>query len=626
MILEGLYDFIARNPSILLIGFLLYVFIFGLSLLINRKKPGRNPFWRNHEKPIEKLVTDVRARDAVIKQRFTPAKVPDNLDAIVIGSGMGGMTAAALLSQAGKKVLVLEQHDQAGGCCHTYYSKKGFEFDTGIHYVGDMGERDVSRFLCNQLTDGQVEWIAMDEAYDTVALGEADKARRYRMVRGREEYIRELKKNFPKDHEAIDKYMNLIHVARTGLKGMMMMKIIPKWLSKILAATGIVDLLTNYFKYSRKTVTEVLNELTDNQELKATLSYIWGDYGVIPKEASFSFHAGLVNHYLQGSYYPRGGPSEIAFHIVPVIERSGGRILVQAPVSKILTNEKGRAVGVTVKRTTGDVDIKAKYIISNAGANNTFKYLLPPEVATKSSLYPLIDKIGPSASFITVFLGLDGTDEEMGLTSGNIWYYRDSDIDGAMSKFYNLDVDDVGVEDLPLLYISSPSAKDPSFPHRFPGKSVLLVITLAKYEWFEQWKDERIKHRGDDYNAIKDRIGERIIQQCIGLYPKMENKVSLIKVGTPVTNNYYLGTTKGEMYGLNHNQTRFLPEIALEFRPKTDIPGLYLTGQDVSTCGFVSVMYAGLFCASSILNRNLMNDMMKLRKDVIKEAKKKKVE
>uniref|UniRef100_A0A4W5MVV4 All-trans-retinol 13,14-reductase n=1 Tax=Hucho hucho TaxID=62062 RepID=A0A4W5MVV4_9TELE len=76
------------------------------------------------------LVTDKKQRDEVLKKDFRMDRVPENLDAIVIGSGIGGLTAAAVLAKAGKRVVVLEQHDQAGGCTHTF-ENQGFEFDVG---------------------------------------------------------------------------------------------------------------------------------------------------------------------------------------------------------------------------------------------------------------------------------------------------------------------------------------------------------------------------------------------------------------------------------------------------------------------------------------------------------------
>lgn len=89
-------------------------------------------------------------------------------------------------------------------------------------------------------------------------------------------------------------------------------------------------------------------------------------------------------------------------------------------------------------------------------------------------------------------------------------------------------------------------------------------------------------------------------------------------VGTPLSNKYYLGFEHGEMYGLDHTQQRFLPEAAINLRPKTDIPGLYLTGQDIATVGFSGALMGGLFCASDILHRNLYNDLQKLIKEIKK--------
>ena len=96
-------------------------------------------------------------------------QVPPKIDVIVIGSGAGGLSTAALLAKAGKRVLVLEQHDQAGGGLHTFV-EKGYEFDVGVHYVGEMG-KGIFRTLFDQLTDGQLEWAPLDDAYDVMSIG-----------------------------------------------------------------------------------------------------------------------------------------------------------------------------------------------------------------------------------------------------------------------------------------------------------------------------------------------------------------------------------------------------------------------------------------------------------------------
>ncbi|KAK3745214.1 hypothetical protein RRG08_048318, partial [Elysia crispata] len=129
-------------------------------------KGGKNPLAKDYRRPHEPFVHDAKARDAVIKQRFKASKIPEFLDAIVIGSGVGGLTSGVLLARAGKKVLVLEQHDQAGGCCHSFV-EKGFEFDTGIHYIGSMYDGSVDRVLLDQLTCNQLRWAKMDDAFDT---------------------------------------------------------------------------------------------------------------------------------------------------------------------------------------------------------------------------------------------------------------------------------------------------------------------------------------------------------------------------------------------------------------------------------------------------------------------------
>ncbi len=112
---------------------------------------------------------DSKKRDKVLKRRFSPEKVPANLDALVIGSGISGLATAAVLAKSGKKVLVLEQHDRAGGCCHTFV-EKGYEFDVGVHYVGNMVDGQVDKTLIDQVDSLSLPYFCLDVYWITFNL------------------------------------------------------------------------------------------------------------------------------------------------------------------------------------------------------------------------------------------------------------------------------------------------------------------------------------------------------------------------------------------------------------------------------------------------------------------------
>ncbi|KAK3758726.1 hypothetical protein RRG08_012392 [Elysia crispata] len=586
-------DFLANNPLLLVGAFLLYVIVFLFSVFFHSPKGGKNPLAKDYRRPHEPFVHDAKARDAVIKQRFKASKIPEFLDAIVIGSGVGGLTSGVLLARAGKKVLVLEQHDQAGGCCHSFV-EKGFEFDTGIHYIGSMYDGSVDRVLLDQLTCNQLRWAKMDDTFDTVALGQPGSARLFPMKTGKKNYVQNLIDMFPKEKAAIEKYIELIYDASPSFFGVVLLKVLPWPLARLLVMTGLCRVLFKCYRkgYTEKTLQQVLDELTDDKQLKLVLSYICGDYGVFPNEVPFILHALVVKHYVGGAWYPKGGTSEIAFHMVQTIQHHGGRVLVQAPVTNIICDSKGRATGVKVAKM--DTEIRAKIIISDAGVVNTFKTLLPSQVAQASYIYPLITKIGASCSFITAFIGVEGSPSELKLPAGNTWLYHNDDINKTMSEFLKVKGEDLEDLEIPFGYISFPSAKDPEWDNKFPGKSSVLVITLASWEWFKEWKEEKLRHRGGRYENIKDVIGRKMWQQCVDLFPQLDGKKVYMEVGTPVTNQHYLACPEGEMYGLNQGAIRFQPDVASKLRAETDIPGLYLTGQDVMTCGFHICLDYGL--------------------------------
>ncbi|XP_064613670.1 all-trans-retinol 13,14-reductase-like [Liolophura sinensis] len=615
-ILSPVIEYLLAHPYLFVGGFLLYVFIFFLVVADEwQKNQDQTHFREAPVQPAKPLVTDSKKRDQVLKQGFSPQKVPDDLDAIIVGSGMGGLSTAVMLAKAGKKVLVLEQHDQAGGCCHTFI-EKGFEFDVGVHYIGEMRGTTLIKCVTDFVTDGQLVWDSMGSVFDEVALGDPAKAKRYPLRSGKDEFRQCLVEKFPDEVPAIDKFLEMVNKCHGSTLMFVLLKSLPVFLSRLLVKTGLVHLVSNYFKYSTMCLQSTLDELTTNPDLKAVLSYSFGDYGVVPKKAGFAMQASLVNHYVRGSYYPRGGASEIAYHMIPIIERSGGRVLVRAPVTKILCTGKGRAGGVRVRKGQNEYDFYAPYIISATGVCSTVTKLLPKEVASKSVLSTLLTKVEPGAACMSMFIGLRGSPEELKLPKFNTWAFTQNDFDNSVEEYLALSGEEAAKAEVPLLFISFPSSKDSSHNERYPGKSTCTLVTFANWNWFEEWQSERVKHRGAAYEEIKNGIGEQMLKQTMALYPQLEGRIEYMEVGTPLSNNYYIGSLRGEIYGLEHSKTRFSPESVISLRPKTDIPGLILAGQDVFTCGVVGAMFGGVGAASAVLHRNLFRDALAYKKQV----------
>ncbi|GGE69226.1 phytoene dehydrogenase [Streptosporangium jomthongense] len=516
-----------------------------------------------------------------VGRRYRENRLNGPYDAIIIGSGIGGLTAAACMSKMGKKVLVLEQHYTAGGFTHSY-DRNGYEWDVGVHYIGDMGaDHTMARRLFDYITDGQLHWAPMDAHYDRIFLGD----KHVDLVAGPDAFRAELIKAFPEEEKAIDTYMDYLRQVSKAMPGIVLGKVLPD------LAAGPLSMLTKRRapEFLNKPTREVLEGITGNQELIAVLTGQWGDNGLPPAQSSFIIHSLIARHYLHGGYYPIGGASEMAKTIIPVVQQSGGEVFTYADVTSLLI-EKGKAVGV---RMADGAEIRSPLVISNAGVFNTFNKLLPKDAPEWSYYQDKLKTVKRSMASNCLYIGLQDTAENLGLPKTNYWIYPGPNYEKQIQDF----MDDPEANDIPLTYISFPSAKDPSFSERYPGRATIEIVAPGPFEWYEEWADKPWGKRGDDYEAKKEEYAQRLLAKLYEKFPHLEGKVDYYELSTPLSTDYFCRYSEGEIYGLDHTPDRFELDW---LKPKTRIPGLYLTGQDIMTCGVVGAMLGGLLTTIAV--------------------------
>lgn len=514
-------------------------------------------------------------------------KLQENYDVIIIGSGMGSLTAGAILAKEGQKVLILERHYEAGGFTHTF-RRKGYEWDVGIHYIGEVSRpNSVIKKLFDYITNGELKWADMGEVYDRIIIGEKE----YDFVKGVSNFKMKIQEYFPEEGKAIEEYVNHVFAANKASRKFYMAKAMPNLVSSLVGGM----MRKPYYKYSDKTTYEVLRSLTDNEELIKVLAGQYGDYGMPPKKSSFAMHASVARHYFSGGNFPIGGSSQIIKTIDPVIEKACGTILVKAEVAEILI-ENNKARGV--KMSDGKEFLCDK-VISGAGIFTTYEKMIPPEIKAKHNFEAQLKKINPSVAHACLYIGLKGSPQDLKLPKTNLWIYPDdADHDTCVERY----LEDMS-QPFPVVYVSFPSAKDPDWTNRYPDRSTIDIITLVPYETFSPWVGSRWMKRGEDYDALKEKISKRLFEALFKQLPHLRDHIDHYELSTPLTTQHFVNYKKGEIYGIDHTPDRFRQKF---LKPRTLIKGFYLTGQDIVTAGVGAALFSGLITASAMTGKDFM--------------------
>tara|TARA_B100001778_G_C18532771_1_gene604453 strand:+ start:1 stop:951 length:951 start_codon:yes stop_codon:yes gene_type:complete len=311
-------------------------------------------------------------------------------------------------------------------------------------------------------------------------------------------------------------------------------------------------------------------------------------------------HASVVKHYFNGGSFPVGGSSRILETIDPVIESSSGTILVNAEVKEVVV-KNNTAIGVAM---TDGKKFYAKKIVSGVGVFNTYEKLIPSNISKKYNLIKKLNSIKPSVSHGCLYIGLNGSSIDLNLPKNNIWIYPET---GSHDQCVYNYLNDINSE-FPLVYISFPSSKDPTWDKRYPGKSTIDVITLLPYEVFSKWEGSKWMNRGKEYDDLKEKIAQRLLECLFLQLPNLKDKIDHYELSSPLTTQNFVNYKKGELYGIDHDPGRFNQSF---LKPKTQIKNFFLTGQDIVTAGVGGALFSGLLTASTMLGKNLISKIKK---------------
>jgi len=496
---------------------------------------------------------------------------------IVIGSGIGGLGCAAALARQGRRVLVLEQHNVAGGLTHTF-SRGEYTWDVGVHYLGKMGPQQEAGRLLAWLTDGRLRMAPVGPIYDTVRFPDGFE---FAFSRPADALRHDLLEAFPDSAADVARFLAAFEQARRATELPFLLHSVPKPLVPLIASLRGAALR----RWWSRTTHEVLSGLVRDPKLRAVLSAQWPDYGGRPSQSSFGMHAVIMDHYLDGAYYPVGGARAFADALVPVIEAAGGEVRLNAPVARILI-QNDRAAGVELEDGTR---LAARRVVSGIGVHNTLRRLLPEPVRDSPWGRELL-ALRPSLCHLALYLGFEGDIRAAGASRSNVWIYDSWDVETAVFE------DPFTQADAPTLFVSFPSLKDPrhaAASNRHTGE----VIAFTTWDLFAPWEQSRYGGRPEDYAAFKASLERNLLAQFSRHFPALAPMIRAHELSTPLSTAHFTRAPQGAVYGLETTPRRFLSRA---LHVKTPVQGLYLCGQDPVSPGVTGALSGGVLAAANI--------------------------
>ena len=505
-------------------------------------------------------------------------------DFVIIGSGLGGLVTAAILSMEGKSVCVLEKNDQIGGSLQTF-KRGGEKFDTGVHYIGglDKGQNLYSYFNYLGIMD-KLKIQKMDKnGFDQICF--KNDSQLYPIGMGYTNFKNLLIELFPDEKDAIDTYCQKI---------ISICNYFPLYNVEPTDYSFDINILSINAK-------EYIESLTTNNRLRGVLAGNNFLYEGIANRSPLYVHALVLNSYIQSSYKVIGGGDAIGKLISRRIKQLGGEIYRKKKVISMPSSEKVISHAITDK---GEI-FYGKNFISNIHPKQTLDLVKGSII---KSVY--INRINKLENTISVFvINALLKPDTIPYTNQNLYYYDSDDV--WSGPFY----DDSNWPNSYALY------QTPNVMNQKYARSI-SIMAYMRYEEVAQWSESinttvEEHYRGDSYEKFKLLKANKLIE-CVRLrFPEIANSISEFYTSTPLTYRDYIGNSDGSLYGIQKDNNDLYKTF---ISPLTKFENLFQTGQNVNLHGILGVTIGAVLTCSAILNNKDLIRKIKLANSIKNEA------
>lgn len=473
--------------------------------------------------------------------------------AVVIGSGMAGLTAAVLLQSHGWQVDVLERHHRPGGFLHRFF-RRAVPFDTGFHYVGSAApDQTFGRAMRHLGVYDRVRWVPLDpDGFDVLRFPDLE----FAVPAGLDRWAARLGDLFPDERAGIARYLD-VHRAAVRDYG---------WFHFDPSVPPEAVL-----PWEERSLQSVLDDCFRDPRLKMVVAGQAALYGVPPKEAPFGLHAIVTDHFSQGAWTIDGGGDRLAFALAGRLRELGGRVHLKTPVAAVDV-QGGVATAVVAedgRRFDADLVIAAVHPRIVLG--------LLPEGTVRPAYATRVREARAGRAHVGVYLRAKG----LGALAGrNHYRFRSWDMD-VLTGASNADA-------IPMYFLAAPGLRGGSRVDA--ARDAAVAVLAADWSAWAQWDGD--SPRAPAYLRAKAAVLERFLAALREDFPGVD--VSWAEASTPLSTRRFTGAVEGAMYGHYHSVEQM---GRYRFPMLTRVKGLVQIGQAVAfpgICGAMMSAYVGL--------------------------------